>query len=79
MDQMHPQESVQLLLEMSDKLELSVRNDGLGHTIQTQDMGNIQFSVLLSHVVGVHRNEVSRLGEPIHDCLDGVKLAGRER
>jgi hypothetical protein len=47
--------------------------------MQTQDVSNIQFSVLLSHVVGVHRNEMSGLGEPINNHLDGVKLTGRER
>jgi hypothetical protein len=76
---MHPQKSVQLLLEMSNKLGPSVRNDGIGHTMQTHDVSNIQFSVLLSSVVGVHQNKVSRLGEPIHDHSNGVKLVGRER
>jgi hypothetical protein len=70
---------MQLLPEMSNKLRSSVRDDGLGHTMQTQDASNIQFSVLLSLVVGVHRNEMSRLGKPIDDYLDGVKLEGRER
>jgi hypothetical protein len=30
-----PQGSMQLLLEASDKLGSSVKNDGLGHTMQT--------------------------------------------
>jgi hypothetical protein len=47
--------------------------------MQTQDASNIQFSVLLSPIVGVHRNEMSRLGEPVNNHPDGVKLAGRER
>jgi hypothetical protein len=68
-----------VLLETSDKLGPSVRNDGLGHTMQTQNASNIQFNVLLSPIVGVHRNEMSRVGEPIDDHPDGVKLAGRER
>jgi hypothetical protein len=54
MDQMHPQGSMQLLPEMSDKLGSSVRNDSLGHTMQTQDASNIQLGVLLSSIVGVH-------------------------
>jgi hypothetical protein len=70
---------MQLLPEMSDKLGPSVRNDGLGHTMQTQDASNIQLNVLLSPVVGVHLNEMSRLGEPIHNHPNGVKLTGRER
>jgi hypothetical protein len=70
---------MQLLPKMSDKLGPSIRNDGLGHTMQTQDVSNIQFSVLLSPVVGVHWHEMSRLGEPINDDPDGIKLAGRER
>jgi hypothetical protein len=57
----------------------SVRNVGLGHTMQAQDVSNIQFSVLLSPVVGVHLNEMSRLGKTIDDYPNGVKLAGRER
>jgi hypothetical protein len=64
---------------MSDKLESSIRNDGVGHTMQTQDASNIQLSVLLGPVVGMDRNEVSRLSEPINDHLDGIILAGRER
>jgi hypothetical protein len=76
---MRPQGSMQLLPEMSDKLGPSVRNDGLGHTMQTQDVSIIQLSVILSPVVGVHWNEMSRLGEPIHDHPNGVKLIGRER
>jgi hypothetical protein len=78
-DQMHPQGSMQLLSEMSDKLGSSVRNDGLGHTMLTQDVSNIQLSVLLNLVVGVHRNEMTRLGEPIDDHLYGIEFAGRER
>jgi hypothetical protein len=78
-DQMHPQGSMQLLLEMSNKLGSSVRNDGLGHTMLTQYMSNIQLSVLLSLVVGVHRNEMSRLGKPIDDHPYGIEFAGRER
>jgi hypothetical protein len=57
----------------------SVRNDGLGHTMQTPDTSNIQFGVPLSPVVGVHQNEMRRLGEPINDHSYGIKLAGRER
>jgi hypothetical protein len=64
---------------MSDKLGSSVKNDSLGHTMETQDLSNIQFSVLLSLVVGVHRNEMYRLGEPINNHPYGVKHVGRER
>jgi hypothetical protein len=70
---------MQLLPKMSDKLGTSVRNDGFGHTMQTQDVSNIQLSVLLHHVVGVHRNEMSRLSEPINDHPYGIKLVGGER
>jgi hypothetical protein len=45
----------------------------------TQDASNIQFSILISPVVGMHWNEMSRLSEPINDHPDGIKLAGRER
>jgi hypothetical protein len=70
---------MQLLLETSNKMGSSVRNDGLGHTMQTQDASNIQFSILLNPIVGVHRNEVSRFYEWIDDHPYGVKLVGRER
>jgi hypothetical protein len=79
MDQMCSQGSMQLLPKMSDKLGPSVRNDGLRHTMQTQDVRNIQFHVLLSPVEGVHQNERSRLGESIDDYPDGTKPAGGER
>jgi hypothetical protein len=39
----------------------------------------MQLNVLLSPVVGVHRNEMSGLGELINDHPDGIKLVGRER
>jgi hypothetical protein len=45
---------MQLLLEVSDKLGPSVRNDGLRHTMQAEDARNIQLSVLLSPVEGCH-------------------------
>jgi hypothetical protein len=68
-----------LLPESSDELGPSVRNDGLRHTMQTQDVRNIQLNVLLSPVEGVHQNEMSRLGKSVDDYLNGVKLATRER
>jgi hypothetical protein len=76
---MGSQGSRQLLPEMTDKQGPSVRNSGLGHTMPTQDASNIQFIILLCPLVGVQRNEVSRLGESIHNHPDGIKLAGRER
>jgi hypothetical protein len=54
---------MQLFLETSNELGPSVRNYGLGHTMQTQDASNIQFGILLSPVVGVYRNEMSRHSE----------------
>jgi hypothetical protein len=53
-DQMHPQGIIWLLLEASDELGTSIRNDGLRHTMQTQNARNIQLGVLFSHVEGVH-------------------------
>jgi hypothetical protein len=68
-----------LLSEASDELEPLVRNDGLRYTMQAQDARNIQFNILLSPVEGVHCNEMSRLGKPIDDYPNGVKLATGER
>jgi hypothetical protein len=45
---------MQLLPEASDELGTSIRNDGLWHTIQTQDARNIQLNLLFSPVEGVH-------------------------
>jgi hypothetical protein len=73
------QGSIQQLLEMSDKLGSSIGNDGLGHAMQTQDVSDVQLGVLLSHVVGVYQNEMSRLGELIHNHPYGIILMGRER
>jgi hypothetical protein len=78
-DQTRPQGNMQLLSEASDKLGPLVRNDGLRHTMWAQDVRNIQFSVLLSHVEGMYQNEMSRLGKPIDDYQNGVKLAAGER
>jgi hypothetical protein len=66
---------MQPLLEASDELGPSVRNDGLWHTMQAQDARNIQFSVLLSTVEGVHRIVMSRLGKSVNDHPNRVKLA----
>jgi hypothetical protein len=79
MDQICPQGSMQLLPKASDKLGSSVRSDRPGHTMLTQDASNIQFSILLSPIVGVHQNEMSRLGELIDNHLDGIKLTYTER
>jgi hypothetical protein len=70
---------MQLLPETSNKLGSLVKNVGLSHTMETKDVSNVQFGILLSLVVGVLWNEVSRLGEPIHDHPDGIKLVCRER
>jgi hypothetical protein len=54
MGQMRSHGSMQLFPEMNNELGPLVRNAGLGHTMQTQDVSNIQFDLLLSPVVGVH-------------------------
>jgi hypothetical protein len=79
MNQMCPQGIIHLLAEASDELRTSIRNDGLWHTMQTQDARNIQLGVLFSPVEGVHRNEMSGLGKSIDDYPNGVKLAAGER
>jgi hypothetical protein len=47
--------------------------------MQAHDARNIKIGILPSPIVGVHQNEMSGLGEPIHDHPDGIKLGGRER
>jgi hypothetical protein len=79
MNQMRPQGSMQLLPEASYKLGTSIRNDGLQHTMQTQDVRNIQLDIVFIPVEGVHWNEVSILGKSVDDYPDGVKLAAGER
>jgi hypothetical protein len=79
MDQTRPHGSMQLLLEASDEPGPLVRNDGLRHTMQTQDMRNIQLGILFSTVEGVHWIEMSVLGKSIDDYPDRVKLAVGER
>jgi hypothetical protein len=58
---------MQLLPEASDELGTSIRNDGLWHTMQTQDARNIQLDVLFSPIEGVHQNEMSGLGKSVDD------------
>jgi hypothetical protein len=72
---MHPQGRKQQLTEVSDELGSSIRNDGVRHTMQTQDARKIQLSILLSPIEGVHRNEMRRLGKSVDDYPNGVKLA----
>jgi hypothetical protein len=79
MNQMHPQGSMQLLPEESYELGTSIRNDGLRHTMQTQDVRNIQLIILFSPVEGVHWNEMNGLGKSVDDYPDGVQLAASER
>jgi hypothetical protein len=76
---MHPQGIMQLLPEASDRLGTSIGDDGLWHTMQTQDMRNIQLDTLFSLVEGVHRNEMNVLGKSVDDYPNGVKLAAGER
>jgi hypothetical protein len=78
-NQMRPQESMQLLPEASYKLGTLIRNDDFRHTMQTQDVRNIQLDILFSPVEGVHWNEMSGLGKSIDDHPDGVKLTVGER
>jgi hypothetical protein len=42
-------------------------------------MSNIDFSILLDVVVGVHEYEVSRFGESIHGHPNQGKLAGKNK
>jgi hypothetical protein len=70
---------MQLLPEASDKLGTSIGNNGLQHTMQTQDMRNIQLSVIFSPVEGVHWNEMSRLGKSVDNYPNGVKFVAGER
>jgi hypothetical protein len=70
---------MQLLPETSDELGLSVRNYGLRHTMQAHDTINNQFSVLLSPLEGVHRNEMSILGKLVDDYPNRIKFAVGER
>jgi hypothetical protein len=77
---MRAQGSIQPLPEASDGLGPPVRNDGLRHNMLAQDARNIQFSILLSPIEGVHQNVMSRLGKSVNDFPDGVKLAaGKDR
>jgi hypothetical protein len=46
--------------------------------MQAQDARNIQLSVLLSPVEGVHQNEMSKLGKLVDDYPNAVKLAAGE-
>jgi hypothetical protein len=78
-DQTHLHGRMQLLPEASYELGISIRNDGLQHTIQTQDARNIQVGVLFSPVAGVYGNEMSGLGKSIDDYPDGVKLVASGR
>jgi hypothetical protein len=70
---------MQLLPEASYELGTSIRNDSLRHTMQTQDVTNIQLGILFCPVEGVHWNEMTKLGKLVDDYPDGVKLAAGER
>jgi hypothetical protein len=71
---MCPQGGMEVLPKLGDKLGSSVRNDCLGHTMHTHDTSKVQLGILLSPVVGVHQNEMSRLGESIHNPPYGIIL-----
>jgi hypothetical protein len=71
--------SKQLLPEVNYELGTSIKNDGLHHTMQTQNARNIQLGTLFSPIEGVHWDEMSGLGKSVDDYPDGVKLAAGER
>jgi hypothetical protein len=69
---------MQLLPKVSDELGPLIRKDGLCHTMQAHDARNIQSSVFLSPVEGVHWNGMNGLGKSVNDYPNRVKLAAGE-
>jgi hypothetical protein len=67
---------VQLLPKARDKLQTSVREDGLRYPMHTLHTSNVDLSILLNSVRGVDGYEVRRFGESIHDHPNRIKLVG---
>jgi hypothetical protein len=70
---------MQLFPETSNELSSSVRDDGVGHPMQTYIALNVQLCMSLGLVLGMNRNEVRRLHESINNHPDGIILAGSQR
>jgi hypothetical protein len=70
---------MQLLLETSYELSSSVREDGVGHPMQTYNVLNVQLCISLGLVTCMNKDEVSRLHESINNHLDGIILEGSQR
>jgi hypothetical protein len=69
---------MQLLPKASDKLQTSVRDDGLWYPMQTWHTSVVDLSILLNSVFGADMYEPARFGESIHDHPNRTKLAGRQ-
>jgi hypothetical protein len=70
---------MQLLLEMSNEHGPSIRYDGVGHSMQTQNALNVQLCISLHIATGMNRKELGRLHESINNPPDGIILTGGER
>jgi hypothetical protein len=70
---------VQLLPKASNELRPSIRNDRIRNSMQTYHACNIDFSILLDVIVGVHGYEVSIFGESVHNHPNRIILEGSQR
>jgi hypothetical protein len=69
---------MQLFPEMSHKLSTSIRNNGLGNTVQAHNLNDIEFCIILDRVSGVHYDEISSLGQSVHYNLDRILFSGSQ-
>jgi hypothetical protein len=65
---------LQLLPEACNKLCFSIKNDCLRDTMQSNNLLQIDFGILLSSISCMHGKEVCYFGESINDYPDGVML-----
>jgi hypothetical protein len=68
-----------LFPEACNELGPSIRNDGLGDTMQPNNLIKIDFGILLSRVSGMHRKKISRFSKSINNYPYGVMFLGRVR
>jgi hypothetical protein len=76
---MGTQRSMHLLPETRNELSSLVRDDGVGDSMQTENVLNVYLCISLGLVTGMNKNEVSRLHESINNLPDRIILTGSQR
>jgi len=70
--QTSPQTLMHSLPKVSGELRSSIRYDGLGNTMQLDNLSQIQINIFRRSITSLNINEMSRLGQSIYDYPNRV-------